>query len=79
MLVLTRRLGERIVIGDSITVTVVDIKGDTIRLGIDAPRDVRVQRLEVLEQIAAETAEAAAAADSQETLLLGLLRHDDEA
>lgn len=74
MLVLTRKLGERIVIGDSITVTVVDIKGDTIRLGIDAPREVRVQRSEVLEQIAAETADAAAATDAAAAPLLDLLQ-----
>lgn len=74
MLVLTRKLGERIVIGDSITVTVVDIKGDTIRLGIDAPREVRVQRSEVLEQIAAETSTAAAATDAAGDRLLTLLQ-----
>ena len=44
MLVLTRKPGERLVIGDNIVVTVVDVKGDNIRIGIDAPREVKVFR-----------------------------------
>lgn len=47
MLVLTRRTEQRIVIGDDIVITVLEIKGDTVRLGIDAPRSVRVHREEV--------------------------------
>jgi carbon storage regulator len=62
MLVLTRKVGESIVIGEGITVTIVDFKGDTVRVGVDAPREVKVQRSEVLEQIARETAAAAEAA-----------------
>lgn len=48
MLVLSRRVNERIVIGNGIVVTVLEVKGDQIRLGIDAPRDVQVHREEVL-------------------------------
>lgn len=51
MLVLTRGLNERIMIGDDIVITVVDIRGDKIRLGIDAPVDVQVHREEVHERI----------------------------
>jgi carbon storage regulator len=47
MLVLTRKVGEEIVIGDEIRVKVVAVQGDRIRLGIDAPRSVPVDRLEV--------------------------------
>jgi carbon storage regulator len=47
MLVLTRKLGEEIVIGSSITVKVVAVQGDRVRIGIDAPRSVPVDRLEV--------------------------------
>lgn len=47
MLVLTREHGEAIVVGDGITVTVVSILGDKVRLGIDAPREVTVDRSEV--------------------------------
>lgn len=48
MLVLTRRKNESIVIGDGIVVTVLEVKGDQIRLGITAPRDVQVYREELL-------------------------------
>ena len=48
MLVLERKLYERIVIADNITITVVDIRGDKVRLGIDAPKDVGVWREELL-------------------------------
>lgn len=48
MLVLTRRKNQSIVIGDQIVVTVLDVKGDQIRLGITAPRDVQVYREELL-------------------------------
>ncbi len=48
MLVLTRRKNQSIVIGDDIVITVLDVKGDNIRLGITAPRDVQVYREELL-------------------------------
>lgn len=51
MLVLTRRTDQRIVIGDDIVITVLEIKGDSVRLGIDAPRSVRVHREEVHEAL----------------------------
>ena len=50
MLVLSRRIGEEIVINDNIRVTVVAVKGDRVRLGIVAPRDVTVDRSEVHER-----------------------------
>jgi carbon storage regulator len=50
MLVLTRRIGEQIVIDDEITVTVVAIRGDKVRLGISAPPSVRVDRSEIHER-----------------------------
>jgi carbon storage regulator len=49
MLVLSRKLGEKIVIGDGITLTVVKIDGDKVRLGIVAPEDVPIARAELLE------------------------------
>ena len=51
MLVLTRKTGERIVIRDNIVVTVVEIRGDKVRLGIEAPLDVSVHRREVYDAI----------------------------
>jgi carbon storage regulator len=58
MLVLTRRVNERIVIGDDVTVTVLEVRGDQVRLGIDAPRDVRVFREEVLHREPPTSSEA---------------------
>jgi carbon storage regulator len=51
MLVLSRKKNESIIINDDITVTVVEIRGDKVRLGIDAPKDVSVHRQEVWEAI----------------------------
>ena len=62
MLALTRKVGERIVIGDSITVTIVDIKGDNMRLAIDAPKDIKIYRGELFDAIVAENRQAAAPA-----------------
>ena len=54
MLVLSRKKEEKLVIGDHITIMVIDIRGDKVRLGIDAPRDVAVHRQEVYEAILRE-------------------------
>ena len=56
MLILTRRVGEQIVIGDDITVTVLRVEGNQVRIGIGAPHDVPVHREEVHKRIAAEVA-----------------------
>lgn len=54
MLVLSRKKGEQIVISDTITITIVEIRGDKVRIGIDAPDDVTVHRQEVWDAIKAE-------------------------
>ncbi len=54
MLILTRRVGESLVIGDSVAVTVLAIKGNQVRLGVKAPREVAVHREEVHARIQAE-------------------------
>lgn len=54
MLVLSRKKDEKIVIGDHITLMVIDIRGDKVRLGIEAPKDVAVHRQEVYEAIQKE-------------------------
>jgi carbon storage regulator len=59
MLVLSRQRDESIIIGDNIVVTVVDVRGDKVRLGIDAPREVSVHRREVYEAIQRENQQAA--------------------
>lgn len=56
MLVLSRKKDEKICIGDNITLMVIEIRGGTVRLGIDAPRDVIVHREEIIERIKQEAA-----------------------
>jgi carbon storage regulator len=57
MLILTRRVGETLMIGDEITVTVLGVKGNQVRLGITAPKDVGVHREEIYQKIGKELAE----------------------
>ena len=51
MLILTRRVGESLMVGDEITVTVLGVKGNQVRIGVDAPRDVAVHREEIFKRI----------------------------
>ena len=59
MLVLTRKINEKIVIGDNIEIVLVDITKDQVKIGINAPRNVKVHRWEVYEEIQKENKEAA--------------------
>ena len=72
MLILARRIGESIVIGDQVEVSVVDIKGDQVKLGISAPRAVPVFRREVYQAIQEENRRAASAAPDTLPQLEGL-------
>jgi carbon storage regulator len=62
MLVLSRKRDERIVIGDNIVITVVEVRGDKVRLGIDAPTEVPVHRQEVLDAMRRDAADASSKA-----------------
>lgn len=62
MLVLTRRPGESVVIGNDVVVTVLEVRGDQVRVGVSAPRSVQVHREEVHRQIQQENAAAVASA-----------------
>ena len=59
MLVLTRKKGEGIIIGDDIKITIIELKGGSVRIGIDAPREKKVHRQEIFDRIAAENLDAA--------------------
>jgi carbon storage regulator len=64
MLILTRRVGESVMIGDKVTVTVLGVKGNQVRLGVNAPRDVAVHREEIFERIKTEGGNASPAEDA---------------
>lgn len=74
MLALTRKVGERIVIGDNIVVTVISVKGDSIRLAIEAPKEIKIYRGEIFDAIAAENKLAAVPKDLLELDMLKVLQ-----
>jgi carbon storage regulator len=59
MLILTRRVGETVMIGNDVTVTVLGVKGNQVRIGVNAPRDVAVHREEIFERIKREEQDGA--------------------
>ncbi|TNC80775.1 MAG: carbon storage regulator [Oleiphilus sp.] len=58
MLILTRRVGETLMVGDDVTVTVLGVKGNQVRIGVNAPKDVSVHREEIYQRIQKEKSEA---------------------
>ena len=67
MLILTRRVGETLMIGDDITVTILGVKGNQVRVGVNAPKDVAVHREEIYQRIQREQGGGDKASDTSGT------------
>ena len=74
MLVLTRRSGESVMVGDDVVITVLDVRGDVVRVGIKAPRSVQVHREEVYRELQRANREAASPSDVAVQALTRMLR-----
>ncbi len=68
MLILSRKINEKIKIGEDITLTILEVRGDQVKIGVEAPKDVKVFRQEVYESIQKENLEAAKAPEDLATL-----------
>jgi carbon storage regulator len=77
MLVLTRRSGESVMIGNDVIITVLEARGDVIRLGIQAPRDVQVHREEIFRELQSANREAASPTDDAVQAVAQMIRPSD--
>lgn len=68
MLILSRKVDEKIKIGNDITITLIEVRGDQVKIGVEAPKNVKVFRQEVFEAIQSENKEAAANSETLEAL-----------
>ncbi len=75
MLVLTRKLGEKLLIGEDIVITVLDVRSDSVRLGIDAPRGITIARAEVVEAVSQANIAAVESEPGAEEHIKNLLGH----
>ncbi len=78
MLILSRKVDEKIKIGSDITLTIIEIHGDQVKVGVEAPKNVKVFRQEVYDSIQAQNREAAAGSTSLEALSKLLGQHPRE-
>lgn len=74
MLILSRKINEKICIGNNITLTIMEVRGDQVKVGIDAPKDVKVFRQEVFNAIQSENKAAASTSKANLSALSNLLK-----
>ncbi len=75
MLVLTRKSGESLIVGDDVIITVVEIKGGQVKLGVDAPKSIAIYRTELLEKITRQNIAAAKSGKMNLTTLAKLVKN----
>ena len=66
MLILTRRIGETLMVGDDVTITVLGVKGNQVRIGVNAPKDVAVHREEIYQRIQKEKTDGTSTPDNED-------------
>ncbi|MGB5157870.1 carbon storage regulator [Desulfobacterium sp. N47] len=76
MLIITRKTGERITIGDNIVVTIIEVRGSMVKLGIEAPRSVSVHRQEIYDRIREQNIKAAEIEESDLTMAVSILNRN---
>lgn len=74
VLVLTRKVEEQIKIGDNIVIKILDVDGGSVKIGIDAPRDILILRMEILEQVRKENIESASKNIAEITNAVGMIK-----
>jgi carbon storage regulator len=76
VLILTRRVGENVVVGDDIVISVIEVRGDAVRIGVQAPRSVTVHREEVYRELQQANENAASPSDAAIDAVVGELDRD---
>ena len=78
MLILTRRVGENVIVGDDITISVIEVRGDAVRIGIQAPQAISVHREEVYRELQKANQQAAATDDAAIGAMVTQLAREDK-